>query len=195
MTDKMREALGALDTLAGVHVDTPRTGYLALKYHEELETIRSALNSPLPAAQVPDDLRAQGLTVAIHNDYRLDGESHTFWLLTDKSGMSYKGEGRSDAEALNEIRGQLTAAPSIAEKRETAVSLGEKLFSFASQQDWINKAQRIWKKHQVRGEDTLCIDQLGRVCDMGKHFREAEEDNAYPIDVFTRRPEPPEVQT
>ena len=52
---------------------------------------------------VPDDLRALGWTVAVHNDYRLDGVAHTFWLFT-KGGQAVKGEGRTDAEALNQIR-------------------------------------------------------------------------------------------
>jgi hypothetical protein len=52
----------------------------------------------------PDDLRALGLMVAVHNDYRLNGETHTFWLMTRKDGMSFKGEGKTDAEALNQIR-------------------------------------------------------------------------------------------
>lgn len=55
------------------------------------------------AAALPDDLRAQGWTVAVHNDYRLNGEPHTFWLFT-KDGMAIKGEGRTDAEALNQCR-------------------------------------------------------------------------------------------
>lgn len=45
-------------------------------------------------------LRAQGWSVAAHNDYRLNGESYTFWLLTHPSGRYVKGEGRTDEEAL-----------------------------------------------------------------------------------------------
>lgn len=56
-----------------------------------------------------DDLRRAGLTVAVHNDYRLNGEPHTFWLFTDASGMSFKGEGRTDAEALNQVRAAMSA--------------------------------------------------------------------------------------
>jgi hypothetical protein len=51
----------------------------------------------------PDDLRAQGLRVGVHNDYMLGGKPHTFWLLT-RNGMAFKGEGSSDAEALDQIR-------------------------------------------------------------------------------------------
>ena len=64
---------------------------------------------------------------------------------------------------------------------------GEKLFEFASKQHWINKAQRIWKFHEVRAADTVCVDQLGRMCNIGKHFMDAELDNAYPIEVFRLR--------
>ena len=55
---------------------------------------------------IPDDIRAQGWMVAVHNDYRLNGELYTFWLFT-KDDRAVKGEGKSDAEALNEIRRKL----------------------------------------------------------------------------------------
>ena len=51
-------------------------------------------------AASPDDIRAEGWTVAVHNDYRLDGETYTL-------GWSVKGEGRTDAEALNKVRDQI----------------------------------------------------------------------------------------
>jgi hypothetical protein len=58
-----------------------------------------------------DDLREACLTVAVHNDYRLDGLSMTFWLMTwqprQGPGVAFKGEGRTDAEALDQIRNQV----------------------------------------------------------------------------------------
>jgi hypothetical protein len=51
----------------------------------------------------PDDMRAAGWAVAVHNDYRQDGLQHTFWLLT-KGGRAINGEGLTDADALNSIR-------------------------------------------------------------------------------------------
>lgn len=66
----------------------------------------------------PDDLRAAGLTVAVHNDYTLNGERMTFWLMTYplppekvefRSGVktiAFKGEGKTDQEALDRIRAQ-----------------------------------------------------------------------------------------
>lgn len=54
----------------------------------------------------PDDIRACGWAVAAHNDYRLDGKPHTFWLFT-QAGRAVKGEGRTDKEALNQVREQI----------------------------------------------------------------------------------------
>ena len=59
----------------------------------------------------PDDLRARGLTVAIHNDYRLNGESMTFWIMVFKTrhmeaAIAFKGEGTTDQEALDQIRAE-----------------------------------------------------------------------------------------
>jgi len=57
---------------------------------------------------LPDDLRAKGWTVAVHNDYRQHGLHRTFWLLTNKeSGSFLKGEGMTDAVALDQIRAAL----------------------------------------------------------------------------------------
>lgn len=49
-----------------------------------------------------DALRAAGWSVAVHNDYRLKGEAHTFWLWTHPDGRWVKGEGRTDDEALSQ---------------------------------------------------------------------------------------------
>ena len=52
---------------------------------------------------LPEDIRNKGWAVAVHNDYRLNGEKHTFWLFT-KGDFAIKGEGLTDAEALDAIR-------------------------------------------------------------------------------------------
>lgn len=57
-------------------------------------------------AFLPGDIRALGWDVAVHNDYRLNGEPHTFWLFT-RGSECVKGEGRTDAEALNKVRAAL----------------------------------------------------------------------------------------
>jgi len=60
-------------------------------------------------ANSPDDIRAKGWMVGVHNDYRQGGELFTFWLFT-KEDRAVKGEGKTDAEALNEIRRKLDIA-------------------------------------------------------------------------------------
>lgn len=69
-------------------------------------------------AGCPNDLRALGWSVAVHNDYRQDGAARTFWLLTHPCGRWAKGEGRTDAEALDQCRaaiaGMTEAAPAEA---------------------------------------------------------------------------------
>lgn len=57
---------------------------------------------------LPDDIRADGWSVAVHNDYRINGERNTFWLFT-KAGRAIKGEGQTDADALNAVREALRA--------------------------------------------------------------------------------------
>lgn len=77
--------------------------YLEAETHDlAREVTRFFASRPRPAVDggVLNELRAQGWTVAVHNDYRLGGEPHTFWLLTHPSGRWIKGEGRTDDEAL-----------------------------------------------------------------------------------------------
>jgi len=56
-------------------------------------------------SDTPNDLREHGWVVACHNDYRQDGEPMTFWLFV-KESYALKGEGKTDAEALDAIRRQ-----------------------------------------------------------------------------------------
>ena len=63
------------------------------------------MTDPLKPAPSGEDvnaemLRAEGWMVAVHNDYRLNGELHTFWLFTHPDGRWIKGEGRTDSDAL-----------------------------------------------------------------------------------------------
>lgn len=45
-------------------------------------------------------LREDGWTIAVHNDYRLNNVSYTFYLFTHPLGIWTKGEGLTDIEAL-----------------------------------------------------------------------------------------------
>lgn len=54
-----------------------------------------------------DRIRKAGWSVAVHNDYKLSGKAHTFWLFTHPSGVWAKGEGQSDEQALVEAEKQM----------------------------------------------------------------------------------------
>ena len=57
-------------------------------------------------------LRALGWSVAVHNDYKLNGLPMTFWLFTHPNGRWVKGEGLTDEQALAICLGNaLKAAP------------------------------------------------------------------------------------
>jgi hypothetical protein len=56
-------------------------------------------------------IRSREWAVAVHNDYKLDGINHTFWLFTHEgtegTGRFVKGEGQTDTEALHQVLKQI----------------------------------------------------------------------------------------
>lgn len=58
-------------------------------------------------------IRRLGWTVAVHNDYRLDGRNHTYWLFT-KGEQCRQAECpvEDEAKALSALRKRLAALPS-----------------------------------------------------------------------------------
>lgn len=67
-----------------------------------------AVTAPGDALDELADLRADGWSVAVHNDYRVGGERYTFWLLV-RDEVAIKGEGRTDREALAGVRARILA--------------------------------------------------------------------------------------
>ncbi len=67
-------------------------------------------DASLDGRSLPNDIRQAGWSVAVHNDYRIGEKSYTFWLFT-KDDRCVKGEGRSDAEALDAVRSKLRVQP------------------------------------------------------------------------------------
>jgi len=60
------------------------------------------MDGTTPPAGPLAELRQRGWVVAVHNDYKLQGNLHTFWLFT-KGAYCAKGEGQSDEEALAQV--------------------------------------------------------------------------------------------
>lgn len=54
--------------------------------------------------------------VAVHNDYRKGKKLFTFWLMTRSDGRFLKGEGATDAIALDQIVEQLRALNDVKDK-------------------------------------------------------------------------------
>lgn len=73
----------------------------ALGYRPVIEDppLATTPSSPTDLGAVLDGLRKRGWLVAVHNDYRLNGVLHTFYLFT-RGDHCAKGEGRSDLEAI-----------------------------------------------------------------------------------------------
>lgn len=67
---------------------------------------------------------------------------------------------------------------------DISITVGELAFSFSSMGDWANQGQRIWRFHELRGDDAICVDRKGRVCRSGRDFVRAQQDDAYPINVY-----------
>ena len=55
------------------------------------------------------------------------------------------------------------------------------LFRWNSFEVWCNHAKRDFRSHGVRGENCICVDQLGYICTRGKQFMEAKERNSFPV--------------
>lgn len=66
-------------------------------------------------SELIERLRAADWSVACHNDYRLNGQRMTFWLLTHPSGRWVKGEGPTDEAALAEAEAQALQVPARGE--------------------------------------------------------------------------------
>ena len=84
-------------------------------------------------------------------------------------------------------RSAQAVAAHLMDEDAPAVQLGPKLFSFASHQDWVNSASIGWKSYGVEAQQTVCVDQLGRVLGWGKHFAIARDEGQFPADVYLLR--------
>ena len=102
------------DKLAEMRLEIARLkAELAASPLKRLQTVtaeRDALREQVRVLSeaLPNDIRELGWSVAVHNDYRLAGVAHTFWLFTN-GGNCVKGEGKTDEEALNQVRAALAA--------------------------------------------------------------------------------------
>ena len=74
--------------------------YNAAAEKNEQEKNQSVVIMSMSWVQKLSELRDAGWTVTVHNDYRISGQSMTFWLFDHVDGRQMKGEGKTDAEAI-----------------------------------------------------------------------------------------------
>jgi hypothetical protein len=68
------------------------------------------------------------------------------------------------------------------------LDLGAEVFSFASLDDWKERAKDLYAEVYRKGhlqDELMAIDSRGRVCSLGRHFMRAADDNAYPVTVYS----------
>lgn len=79
---------------------------------------------------------------------------------------------------VHEIAGLLEGA------LKTRARLGNEIFRFNSFVQWVNKASSWFRGAKLRdGLGYVCIDAKGRICQYGKHFIRARDENTFPIVV------------
>lgn len=64
------------------------------------------------------------------------------------------------------------------------IKIKRELFSFSSQQDWVNRAKRLYETCGVPKGFYISVDANGHVVHMGKCFMAAEAAGSYPISVY-----------
>ena len=87
-----------------------RSNCMGRELPADLADLRTVAHEAAKSVNLVDEIRKKGWRVAVHNDYHIGGELHTFWLFTRAGSLgpsgatvAVKGEGRTDMEALDEV--------------------------------------------------------------------------------------------
>lgn len=94
--------------------------------------------------------------------------------------------------ALNEFlaSGSINKVPPLLAPGEMSLvmlRLGPKLFEFHDFDDWVARARHLYARGGYTSQNTLAIDQHGRIVDGGADMRRAQQSNAFPINVYDRK--------
>lgn len=65
------------------------------------------------------------------------------------------------------------------------VTVSRPLFEFKNLRDWVMNAKDRYEQAGVSSRDSIAVDELGRICICGGDFSRAEEQDAYPIKVYS----------
>lgn len=75
------------------------------RHYSECHPLTQFVNTNSLEAKL-NELRNEGLIIAVHNDYCVRGTKFTFYLFTKQIGiftLSFKGEADTDLKALDEV--------------------------------------------------------------------------------------------
>ena len=82
--------------------------------------------------------------------------------------------------AVSELAGLLEGALKV------QVRLGNEIFRFTSFSQWVNKAASWFRGAQLRdGYGYVCVDAKGRICQVGREFMRARDEDSFPIIVYS----------
>ena len=68
------------------------------------------------------------------------------------------------------------------------VEVEKALLIFHSFEQWVNKAQSWFPRLGISNAHYVCIDEKGRICNIGLHFMRARDEDAFPIVVYLVTP-------
>lgn len=95
-----------------------------------------------------------------------------------------------DETLLERYQREHRAFERIETKQPLSIKVRRELFQFSSKQDWINRAQRLYRDCGVRQGHYITVDAAGHVIHMGKCFDHA----AYPVTCYELQTNWPEHQ-
>lgn len=109
----------------------------------------------------------------IHSEWdRIEGDA-------GQQGVLHQDPDAEVFYAVNEIARLLEGAFKV------RVRLGDEIFRFTSFSQWVNKASSWFRGAGLRGGfGYVCVDAKGRICQIGKHFMRARDDDSFPIVVY-----------
>lgn len=70
------------------------------------------------------------------------------------------------------------------EANQIKLKVGRELFSFHSEQNWVNTARNLYFNCGLPRNHIITIDSAGRVCANGGHFMRATREGAYPVKAY-----------
>lgn len=116
-----------------------------------------------------------------------EGESGyypTAWKWLRKNAEQCRDE-KNAALGITPEEAEKMLLRSLFPKTELTLRIGRELFRFRHFREWTDYAtdyfQSARENDNVIQSDILCLDAKGRPCTRGSHFKQAQEDDAFPI--------------